>query len=880
VWEELLGVERVGLRDNFFDLGGHSLLVARMVARLQQALRVPIPVRMLFETPIFGEFCDRIEGAASAGAGLPPIEAASRVAGVPDESRATDAQERLWFLQQFDEDAGRAYHLHGTFRIEGPVDRMALQRALNDVVDRHEVLRSRCVRLGAELRQIVDPQARVVLGAVDLRSVPDERRPAAMRDAAREQGRRPFQLDRSPQLRATLYRLGQTEYVLAVTTHHIFADGWSVQILIRELVERYEAHLGAGATARPPARLQFADYARWLRGTERGERRAREREYWSQRLAGLPDLVQLPTDRPRPAVQTFEGAVRRFPVPAELVRALRQRCRDEDVTLYMAALAAWAMVLGRHANQEDFGIGTPVANRPLPELESLIGFFANTVIIRADLGGRPTVRELLRRMRDECLGAYAHSELPFESLVEALHPHRTPDRNPLFQVMLGMHEAVLGPIRLGEAMLTPLPDDPGGAKFDLSLFLAQDGDQLQGMLEYRTALFDEATVQRLQHHFLAALSAVAYLPERPVDEVPLLSAEERHRITARWNETAMVVPEPGPVPLRLAAQAALTPDSVALEAGGVTLTYRRLIARVEATREALRRRGIGRGDRVAVCLERGPDLVVALLGVLACGAAYVPLDPHHPAQRLRHIVADAAPALILLDDPAVPFADGLASLVIADVGDGEPDAQPADWSTGLTAQDLAYLIYTSGSTGMPKGVMISHGALANFLTAMRDMLPLRATDVFVAVTTHAFDIAALELFLPLTLGMRTVLATWEQATSGAELAGLLRTAGASAMQATPVTWRTLLDSGWDCPEGFLALCGGEALPADLAADLLRAGVRLWNLYGPTETTIWSTATELTAGVGVSVGRPVANTRVFVLDGGLAPVPVGVCGELF
>ncbi len=883
LWRELLGLERVGLRDNFFDLGGHSLLAARTVARLRAERGIAFPLGMLFAHPLLGDFADRLDELTGAPALPAAIAVSHRRADEAYESRATNAQERLWFLQQLDPDAGRAYHLHGTFRVDGPVDRVALQRALNDVVRRHHTLRTRFQRVAAQLRQIVEPRTAVVLGVADLRGLPADRREEAVREAAREQGRRPFSLERAPLLRATLFRLGTAEHVLAVTTHHIVSDGWSVQVLVRELIERYEHHMTGGPSEPEQSRLQYADYAEWARDEARSDRLAGQRDYWTSQLAGLPDLL-MPTDRPRPAVQTFQGATVRFPVPAELVRALRQRCRDEDVTLYMAALAAWTIVLSRHANQEDFGVGTPVANRPLPELESLIGFFANTVVIRADLTEAPSIHELLQRLRAVCVDAYAHSEVPFESVVEALHPHRTPDRNPLFQVMFGLHEAELGPTGLGEATLTPLRDDPEGAKFDLSLFLTQDGEQLQAMLEYRTSLFDAATVRRLQQHFLAALVAVAYDPACPVDEVPLLSSEERERIVVEWNDTDTAVPEPLLVPLRLAEQAARTPQAVALEHAAGSLTYRELCQRVEQIRRALLRQGVGHGNRVAVCLERGPDLVSVLLGVLACGAAYLPLDPHHPDDRLRYVLADAEPKLVVLEDPAAPFAQGLATLVPPAPEDGAAGLAPGDiareWCGGVDPQDLAYLIYTSGSTGRPKGVMVPHGALGNFLTAMAAQLPLNSDDVFVAVTTPSFDIAALELFLPLTLGLRTVLAPWEHTTSGAELAALLARSGATAMQATPVTWRMLLDAGWRGSEGFVALCGGEALPADVADELLRIGVRLWNLYGPTETTIWSCATELVEGEGVSVGGPVANTRVFVLDGELAPVPVGVCGELF
>ncbi|BAL88452.1 putative NRPS [Actinoplanes missouriensis 431] len=881
VWRDLLGVARVGLHDNFFDLGGHSLLAVRMVARLRAETGVDMPVDAIFEHPWLAGFADAVQArGVPGGVRAPePIRAQPRPASGPYESPATDGQERLWFLQQFDPDAGLAYHLHGTFQVDGPIDPVALQRAVNDVTAAHHGLVSRFVPTGAQLRQITDPSTAVVIGLADLRALPAEERARAARTVVRDQARRPFALDRGPLLRVTLVRLGPRESLLAVTTHHSVADGLSVQIFVREFAERYRLHLaGAAGPVTEPA-LRFADYAAWVRRPDRRDRLAADERYWTRQLDGMPDLVALPTDRPRPPIQTFQGATLRFAIPVELVRAVHESARREGVTLYMATLAAWMVVLSRHAGQDDFGVGTPLANRPLPELESMIGFFANTVVIRAGLDGRPTVREVLRRVRTACLEAYSHGEMPFESLVEALHRQRTPDRNPLFQVMFGLHETTLGRTALGDATLTPVPEDLGAAKFDLSLFLEQDGERVQGVLEYRSALFDESTVRRLQQHFVAALDGIAGDPEMAIEQLPLLSAEERRTLVVDVNQTATPPPAAGTVPDRVAEQARRHPDAVAVRFEDQELTYRQLQERVEVLTAALRRRGVGRGDRIAVCVDRGPDLVAALLAVLACGAAYLPLDPHHPDQRLRHVLDDAAPSLVVTDGPAM-FAGGLPVLVLLPGEEPVPagEAEPADDSPH--PGDLAYVIYTSGSTGGPKGVMVGHAALMNFLTGMQDLLPVDRDDTLVAVTTPSFDIAALELFLPLVLGMRLTIAPWETTRSGTELAALLGSSDATVMQATPATWRMLLDAGWTAAGGFVALCGGEALPDDLADRLRDAGARLWNLYGPTETTIWSTAAPLSAGVPVSVGGPVANTRVFVLDAGLSPVPVGVCGELF
>ncbi len=880
IWAETLRLERVGAHDSFFELGGHSLLATRVMSRVRDVFGVELPLRALFEAPTVAGLAGRVEAArhAGAGSGAPPLVPLPR-GGAP--LPASFAQRRLWFIQQLEPRSG-AYNMSHPLRLTGALDARALRRALSAVVGRHEALRTTLEERGGEPVQVIHPPAPVRVATVELRGLAAAARERESRRLAEAEARRPFDLARGPLLRTTLLRTGEEEAAVLFTLHHVVGDGWSLEVLAREVSALYSAELRGEDARLPELPVQYADYAAWQRGWLSGEVLEAQVGWWRAQLAGVPALLELPTDRPRPAIAGGAGASLGFVVEARTAERLRALSRREGATPFMTLLAAWQLLLARYAGQEEVLVGTPIAGRTRLETEGLIGFFVNTLVLRAGVRGEASFGELLGEVRERTLGAYEHQDLPFEKLVEELGVERSLAHTPLFQVMLILQNNEQGELRLGGAGAEALEGGATAAKFDLTLNLWEAGGEIRGGLDYRSELWEAATVRRMAGHYLAVLAGVAASPERRLSELELLGEAERRRVLEEWSHAGAGSPAGPCVHQLFEAQAERTPRAVALVSGEESLSYAELDRQANRLAHRLRSAGVGREARVGLCLERGPELLVAVLGVLKAGGTYVPLDPAYPRERLAFIVEDAGIGLVV----AGP---GLAGrlppgAVVLPVPDREPgdSSQESDRAPegGALPESLAYVLYTSGSTGRPKGVMVEHRSLTAFLHAMRREPGIRADDVLLAVTTIAFDIAGLELFLPLVVGARVVLADRAAAAEPRLLARALDEAGATMMQATPATWRMLLDAEWDGRPGLRALCGGEALPHGLAEGLLPRVGTLWNLYGPTETTIWSTAHPVGAGGGTPpIGRPIAGTRVYVLDAEGAPVPVGVPGEL-
>nr|AYM54404.1 nonribosomal peptide synthetase [Phaselicystis flava] len=866
--------------DDFFELGGHSLNAAQVVAHVRRVLGAEIPLRAVFEARTVSALAARIDAAlrTQGAARAPAIAPARRDAPLP----ASFAQQRLWFLDQL-APGSAAYTLAASLRLTGRLDVPALDRAVLEVARRHEALRTTFAVVDWQTVQVIAPEPGVSPVLRDLRALPPEARIEEARRLARAEARTPFDLARGPLLRAALLRLDEDEHVLLLSMHHTVADGWSVGVLAREITALYAASSRGEASPLAPLPIQYADWAAWQREHLQGARLDELLAYWTRQLAGAPAALDLPTDRPRPAEPSFAGARVAIALPAGLTAAAAAVARREGATLFMALLASFAALLARYADTRDVVVGTPAANRDQVETEGLIGLFVNTLVLRTDLSGRPGFRELIARVREVTLGAYAHQEMPFERLVEALHPDRSAARTPLFQVMFALQNAPSAPPALSGIVIEPLEADTGAAKCDLSLSLTEVEGGLRGELEYDTDLFDGATIARLAAHWRALLEGLVAEPDRPFDEVPILSDAERRQQLEAWNDTRADYPRDACVHELIDAQASRTPEAVAVTFAGRALTYRELARRARRLADTLRSLGAGPGERVGVLLDRSDELVVALLAILETGAAYVPLDPEHPAERLDWILEDASPSLLVADESAPRLPSSKARVVRPDEGrhGSAPDRAPPT-TRPATADDLAYVIYTSGSTGRPKGVEICHRSVVNFLCSMRRQPGIGAGDTLLAVTTPSFDIAGLELFLPLTAGARVEIAPRDVVSDGAPLRRLLEEGGATIMQATPATWRMLVAAGWRGRPGFTVLCGGEALPPPLASALLAGGATVWNLYGPTETTIWSTAHRLEASPGaaeIPIGRPIANTRVYVLGPQGEPVPAGVPGEL-
>ncbi|WP_339156794.1 non-ribosomal peptide synthase/polyketide synthase, partial (plasmid) [Sinorhizobium medicae] len=885
IWAEPLGVERVGRHDNFFELGGHSLLAVRVLVRLTEALAVELPLAMLFAKPTLADLALSV-GEVLNGSGaqtVPVIMPVGRDGALP----LSYSQQRLWFLAQLDEDSTN-YNIPLGWRLQGRLDRVAWRRSLDRLFARHEALR--CTFVAGE----DDPQVQILSGdrglpvvEHDLRDRPEAQ--AALLDLCQEEARTPFDLAREPLIRGRLIRLADEEHVFLLTQHHIVSDGWSLGVLVRELSSLYRAFEAGEDDPLPPLAIQYPDYAAWQRQWLSGERLQRQAQYWRDTLSGAPARLALPTDRPRPAQQSFAGASVPVVIDQVLTRGLKRLSRQHGTTLFMTVLAAWAAVLSRLSGQDDIVIGVPTANRRRREIEDLIGFFVNTLAVRIDLSGEPSVSDLLERARRAALTAQDHQDLPFEQVVEIVQPPRALDHTPLFQVGLAWQNNTGGSLDLPGLRVEVAGEGLDQVKFDLELNLGEQGEAIAGTLGYATALFDRATIERQCGYLLALLRAMLADAEQPVSELDILPPDERSYLLEELNRTETDYPSDLCVHALFEAQVRRAPDAVALVFEEQSISYGALNA--DANRLAYHLIGLGvRPDQpVAICVERSPAMVVGLLAILKAGGAYVPLDPAYPSERLRQLLDDAGPRLLLCDAAgrAALGAEAIADLSAVDLDTATAWADqsaddPDPHALGLTARNLAYVIYTSGSTGTPKGVMVEHASVLNVLRALLDVSGLTERDSFLAITTISFDIAGLELYLPLAVGANVVVA------HGASAIGLQRYLShqkITVMQATPAAWRMLFDAGWEGAPDLSALCGGEALPSELASNLGRRVKSLRNLYGPTETTIWATTfltdTRIEAPHRyVPIGRPIANTRIYLLDGHGQPVPFGAVGELY
>ncbi len=873
IFGELLQLERLGVHSDFFDLGGHSLLAIRLMSRLGTAFAVELPLQVLFEAPTVGALAQRVEQALGSGVALPALRPAVRGGALP----LSFAQQRLWFLDRL-EGGGAVYNIPMAYRLAGALDVAALERSLDEIVRRHEVLRTTFAQHDGVPVQVIAPAMKLRCEVVEAPAGMDRRE--ALQRWADQEARRPFDLATGPLIRAGLFRVAHDEHVLVLTMHHIVSDGWSVEVLWRELHALYDALRQQLPSPLPELPIQYADYAVWQREQLTDAALQGQRAYWKERLAHLATL-ELPTDRPRPKVQTYVGAWQPIALPHALTAALERVGRGQRATLFMTLIGAFQVLLGRYSGQDDVAVGIPVANRGRSELEGLIGFFVNTLVLRTDLSGDPAFVDLLARVREATLGAMAHQDLPFEKLVEEVNAARDLSRNPLFQVLFSMQGLSPPAVPLGDLAASSMPIDLGISKFDLSVYLGESGGELHGFIEYNTDLFDAQTIERLVGHYRRLLEAIVANPSARVSELALLTTDERRQVLVDWNATARDYPRDRTVVQLFEEQAGRRAGETALQYEGGSLTYGELNARADGLAARLRGLGVRPGVLVGLCVERTAALLVGLLGTLKAGGAYVPLDPAFPAQRLAFMLQDCG-ASVLLTQASLEGLLPVGGVQVVYLDRMEPGEVGGGGALPPVAgpDDLAYVLYTSGSTGKPKGVEVEHRALTNFLWSMRSEPGCGEGDALLAVTTLSFDIAGLELYLPLITGARVVLASREVAADGRRLAGYLEGSAATLMQATPATWRMLIDAGWQGSPKLTALVGGEALPAELVGPLLERTGALWNLYGPTETTIWSSVQRvMSAGEQITVGRPIANTTFYIVDRALQPVPIGVSGEL-
>ncbi|HEX8146092.1 MAG TPA: amino acid adenylation domain-containing protein, partial [Pyrinomonadaceae bacterium] len=880
---------QVGARANFFELGGHSLLATRVMARVREVFGVEVALRALFEAPtveglgrVVEEELRGVAGGEGRGEGLGRIEPSAREGGVVELSYG---QRRLWFLQRLEPESA-AYNLPMSVRLKGELDVEALRWSLGEVVRRHEALRTRIDTVEGRPVAAVEEDAELTLALEDLSgSETAGQREAAARQISLAEAALPFDFARAPLLRCRLLKLGDGDHVLILVMPHIVSDGWSVGVMVREFAAAYEARREGRQAALPELQVQYADWAAWQRRALEGGALEGQLGYWRERLGGTLPVLELPGDRPRPKRPTGRGGHLRRPLPAQLGEGVKALSAAEGVTPFMVLLAAFKVLLHRYTGQEDVVVGTPIANRTRREIEDLVGFFVNVLVLRTRVEGRATLREVLARVKETALGAYANQDVPFEKLVEVLQPARDPARAPLFQVAFVMQQQAQPPARgVAGLEIEGAELEPETARWDLTLVLEQTQTGLTVGAEYSADLFEAETVERLLRHYERLLGSLVSDAGARVSVAPMLTEAERRLLSEEWSRAVPpTAAEPWRgVPELFKERVRLHPSAVAVEQGNETLSYAELDGRADALARRLRALGVGAETLVGLCLGRGAEQVVGALAVLKAGGAYLPLDPAYPRERLAYMVEDSGLKVLVtrrgLVEGVTP--EGVCVVLLDEpLPEATRESEAASEPCGVTADNLAYVIYTSGSTGRPRGVALTHGGLSNLVAAQRRAFGVRPDERVLQFASFSFDASVSEFFVTLLAGATLVLADAEALLPGPALAEFLGrrsvtmatlppSALANMPRAEAGTLMKLVTAGEPLTPGALRRWAGD-------------GREVINAYGPTETTVCATAGVCEPGdEAVTVGRPIDGTEVYVLSEDLQPVPAGVTGELY
>jgi amino acid adenylation domain-containing protein len=876
IFAEVLSLDRVGVDDNFFALGGHSLTATRLVSQIRAAMEVDLPLKLLFEAPSVAQLSAHLHGTEQSRI---PLVRERR----PERLPLSNSQQRLWFIDQL-EGSSAQYNLPEALRLRGELDVQALRQSINSIVERHETLRTHFAYIDGEPSQIIDAELSVELPVEDLSGLPESEQQEIVLAALNREFELPFDLSRGPLFRMRLLRLRESDHIFLRTLHHIISDGWSQGIFNHEFMRLYEAFRQGQANPLPPLTVQYADYALWQRRWLTDEKVEADLQYWKKQLAGIPEQLELPRDRPRQARRTYAADVCSITVGPDTVRALKRLGHAHDATLYMTLLSAFAVLLQRYSGQNDIVVGSPIANRQDSQLENLIGFFVNSLIMRVRISAKQSFRELLAVVRGTALEAYQHQDLPFERLVEELSPERRLNAAPIFQVVFALQNAPMAAEQLTGLQIQAVAADRPRVRIDFEVHAVEHDGMLDFHWLYSRDLFDHWRMEQMATHYLRVLEAVANDPRQQVAHIELLSGNELSQLVEKWNQTSREIPDATLTHL-FERQVEETPDAPAVIFGNESLKYRELNARANRLAHLLISNGIGPEDFVGLAVPRSAESFIALIAVMKAGAAYLPLDPAYPAERLQLMLSDAHPACVITTSELAPkFPDAARLLLLDDLSLTEAlkkqlESNPTDHerAKSLLSSHAAYVIYTSGSSGIPKGVVVTHAGLPSVAQTRLERLELTPASRVLQFSSLSFDVSVVEIVMAFTTGAALVLLGDDQS-SGTPLREQLLTQGVTHASLPPVVLPTL-DGEEELPLTHLVV-GSEALSAELV-DKWSRGRTLIHAYGPTETTIVSTmSAPLSGNEAPPIGKPILNTRVYVLDEWLRPVPRGVPGELY
>jgi amino acid adenylation domain-containing protein len=886
IWAEVLGAARVGIHDNFFDLGGHSLLAVKLVSRLRKAFHIELPLRVLFENVTVAELAEKVAADLKSRSLLMarPITPTSRDKNI----RLSFAQQRLWFIDQF-APGSYAYNVPGAVRLKGDLDVAALEQTFNEIIRRHEVLRTNFDVIDGQPVQIIAPSSSLTLPIIDLTGLSESEKEDYLLEASNAEARQTFDLSQGALLRCKLLRLSEKEHVLFVTMHHIVSDEWSLNVFLQELITLYGSFSRKEASPLPELPIQYADFAEWQHGWLQGEVLDSLLSYWKNKLSGDLPILQLPTDRPRPVLQSIDGGREKMTVPLSLADDLKSLSQREGITLFMTMVAAFNILLHRYSGQEDIIVGTPIANRNHNDIENLIGFFVNTLILRTNVSGEQTVREFLSQVRETALDAYTHQDLPFERLVEELQPDRDLSRNPLFQAMVVIQNSPGAGFELTGLTFSPVESYDMTTKFiDLILDVVDTGEGLDISLQYSKDLFDGPTIARMLGHFQAILSSLTANPEKRVSELEMLTEGERRQMLVEWNDTDIDYDFDTCVHQTVEASAEKSPDAIAIVFGEEQITYGYLNARANQLARYLQKLGVKPEVLVGICIERSVELVVAMLGVLKTGGAYVGLDPEYPTERLASMFEDAQVAVLLTEQKLLDHLPPIEARIICldrDWQEVAPESE-ASLAVSVSADNVAVVLYTSGSTGRPKGVMMTHRQTCNHIFWVQHYFPLCQDDTLPMKYSICFDASVYEIFYPLLGGAKLVMVPQGMQQDLGFLVNLMLEHHITAVDLAAPQLQVLMEdvNFLKCNWLKRVTCGSDSMLAEVKERYFeQIGGELMYMYGPCEASIGSTFHKCEPGGDehiVTVGKPVSNTQIYILDSHMNPLPAGLYGEIY